>query len=74
MENNKSEEQVADIDKMIPLEVEIADNEDKIKDDKPTPFLKRVSEIEKKVDAFNDRLTAVENKLNTILLALKTRR
>ena len=74
MENNKSEEQVADIGKMIPLEVEIADNEDKIKDDKPTPFLKRVSEIEKKVDAFNDRLTAVENKLNTILLALKTRR
>ena len=74
MENNKSEEKVADIGKMIHLEVEIADNEDKIKDDKPTPFLKRVSEIEKKVDAFNDRLTAVESKLNTILLALKTRR
>jgi hypothetical protein len=39
----------------------------------PTPFLKKVNELEKKVDAFDDRLTAVENKLNTILQALKTR-
>ena len=58
MTNN--EEQIADIGKM--------------KDDKPTPFLKRVSEIEKKVDGFDDRLNAVESKLNIILSALKTRR
>ena len=41
---------------------------------KPTPFLKRVSQVEKKVDGFDDRLTAVESKLNIILSALKTRR
>ena len=48
--------------------------EEKKQSDKPTPFLKKVNELEKKVDGFDDRLTAVENKLNTILLALKTRR
>lgn len=41
---------------------------------KPTPFLKKVNELEKKVDTFDDRLTAVESKLNLILSALKTRR
>lgn len=42
--------------------------------EKPTPFLKRVSEIEKKVNGFDNRLSFVENKINTILIALKTRR
>lgn len=41
---------------------------------KPTPFLKRVLEIEKKVNGFDDRLSFVEKKINTILIALKTRR
>ena len=54
----------------------MTNNEEQIVDTnkKPTPFLKKVNELEKKVDAFDYRLTAVENKLNTILLALKTRR
>ena len=41
---------------------------------KSTPFLKKVNELEKQVDAFDDRLTTVESKLNIILSALKTRR
>ena len=41
--------------------------EEKKENDKPTPFLKRVNDLEKKVDS-------IEHKLNTILLALKTRR
>ena len=54
----------------------MTNNEEQVVDvnKKPTPFLKKVNELEKKVDGFDDRLTAVENKLNTILLALKTRR
>lgn len=41
--------------------------EEKKESDKPTPFLKRVNELEKKVEDIN-------KKLNTILMALKTRR
>lgn len=41
---------------------------------RPTPFLKRVSDLEKKVDALDNKLSSVENKLNTILMALKSRR
>lgn len=40
--------------------------ETKIEQEKPTPFLKRVSDLEKKVEQ-------IENKLSTILLALKSR-
>lgn len=47
---------------------------EKNEQEKSTPFLKRVSEIEKKVNGFDDRLIAVERKINTILTALKTRR
>ncbi len=36
------------------------------KEDKPTPFLKRVKDLEKKVER-------IESKLNVILSALKTR-
>ena len=42
--------------------------------DKSTPFLKRVNEVEKKVDGFDDRLSKLESRVNTILSALKTRR
>lgn len=42
--------------------------------DKSTPFLKRVNAVEKKVDGFDDRLSKLESKINTILSALKTRR
>ena len=37
------------------------------KENKPTPFLKRVSDLENKVEK-------LESKINTILMALKTRR
>lgn len=51
MTNN--EEQIVDVNKK--------------QEEKPTPFLKRVNELEKKVDS-------LEAKLNIILSALKTRR
>lgn len=37
-----------------------------VKTEKPTPFLKRVNELEKKIEQ-------LERKINTILLALKSR-
>lgn len=42
--------------------------------EKTTPFLKRVNAVEKKVDRFDDRLSKLESKVNTILSVLKTRR
>lgn len=42
-------------------------NEEQIKEEKPTPFLKRVNELEKKVEQ-------LDKKMNTILMALKSRR